>query len=576
MPPVSKSALIPPSERVEPYIDIEARIQAALTFLHTTGEDTPNLSAIAKRFELPYHRFRARWLGRPSKQERFSGSKKLSDDQEAAVCQYLDRLDTVGTCARIQMVSGCANTVLQQAHQGPEPAPLVSEQWARRFLARHPEYFLRKQQTIDVDRKNAHQPDDILRWFEKYKGVCNQYNIQPADTYNFDESGFRIGIGRDQWIITRDPNRQAYLGSSTNRELITVGETISGDGCVLPPMIIVPGAIHEQQWYTTTSIPDDYLVGLSETGYSNDELTIKWLKHFEKYSSKRQVGITWLLLLDGFGSHCTKEFIDFCDAHKIVAFCLPPHTSHLLLPSDVVVFQPYKHYHSEAVEAATRTGCGDFDKVEFLDKIHSIRQQTFKTSTVCSAFRATGLIPYNPDIVLSKLREAPVPRREPRTPPPVPPLTMPLTIRSLKRQGEELQREAAAFSPTFQRRLKLVLQGGLAQAQSGALALENLEHTRAAEEARSARRKSANRRQVQKGGVIYASEARKMVKRREDDEVEKAEKQLRKAQNAKKRADTAAHKPFLEEIKAACKARRARLVAKKPRMRQHSRLSNPM
>lgn len=569
----SQSALIPPSQQVEPYVDIEARIQAALTFLHTTGEETPNLSAIAKRYEIPYHRFRARWLGRLSKQERLSASKKLSDDQEAAVCQYLDRLDTVGTSARIQMVSGCANTILRQAHLGSEPAPLVSEQWARRFLDRYPEYFIRKQQTLDVNRKNAHQPDDILTWFEKYKAVCTQYNIQAADTYNFDESGFRIGIGRDQWIITRDPNRQAYLGSSTNRELVTVGETISGDGFVLPPIIIVPGIIHQEQWYTSTSVPNDYLIGTSETGYSNDELTIKWLVHFEMFSSKRQVGNTRLLLLDGFGSHCTKEFLDFCDAHKIIVFCLPPHTSHLLQPLDVVVFQPYKHYHSEAVEAATRTGCGNFDKVEFLDKIDSIRQQTFKKSTICSAFRATGLIPYNPDVVIGKLREALVPQtpREPTTPPSVASLAMPLTIRSLKRLGEELQRDAVDFSPTFQRKLKLVLQGGLAQAQSGALAMENLEHTRLAEETRSARRKSANRRQVQKGGVIYASEARQMVKKREDNEVEKAEKQLRKAQNAKKRADTAEHKPFLEEIKAACKARRARLVAKKPRMRQHPR-----
>lgn len=132
-----------------------------------------------------------------------------------------------------------------------------------------------------------------------------------------------------------------------------MGETISGDSYVLPPMIIVPGIIHQEQLYTTTSIPNDYLIGTSETGYSNNELTMKWLIHFERFSFRRQVGTTRLLLLDGFGSHCTKEFIDFCDTHHIVPFCLPPHTSHLLQPLDVVVFQPYKHYHSEAVEAAT-------------------------------------------------------------------------------------------------------------------------------------------------------------------------------------------------------------------------------
>jgi len=57
----------------------------------------------------------------------------------------------------------------------------------------------------------------------------------------------------------------------------------------------------------------------------------------------------------------------------------------LLQPLDVVVFQPLKHYHAEAVEAAIRMGCGDFDKVEFLDKIDSIRQQTFQPSTIASA-----------------------------------------------------------------------------------------------------------------------------------------------------------------------------------------------
>jgi hypothetical protein len=108
-----------------------------------------------------------------------------------------------------------------------------------------------------------------------------------------------------------------------------------------------------------------------------------------------------------------------------------------------------------------------------------------------------------------------------------------------------------------------VVQGGLAQVQSGALAIDHMEHTQAAEEARSARRRAQNRRQVQRGGVIYASEARQMVMRREEVEVEKAERQLRQAQNAKKRADQAARKPFLDEIKACAKERRTIQMYKK-------------
>jgi len=88
---------------------------------------------------------------------------------------------------------------------------------------------------------------------------------------------------------------------------------------------------------------------------------------------------------------------------------------------------------------------------------------------------------------------------------------MRLTICSLKRQRDGLPRQAGDFSSSFQRKLKLVLQEGLAQAQSGALAIENLEHTQVAEQTRSGKRKSQNRRPVQTGGLIYASEARQVV-----------------------------------------------------------------
>ena len=94
-----------------------------------------------------------------------------------------------------------------------------------------------------------------------------------------------------------------------------------------------------------------------------------------------------------------QEFLDFCDNHGIIPFCLPPHTTHIL------VFQPYKHFHAEAIVAATRTGCSDFNKPESLAALTSVREQTFKKTTVLSALRQTGLVPFNPEILLSKLTQ---------------------------------------------------------------------------------------------------------------------------------------------------------------------------
>ncbi|RPB00468.1 hypothetical protein L873DRAFT_1680569, partial [Choiromyces venosus 120613-1] len=101
-----------------------------------------------------------------------------------------------------------------------------------------------------------------------------KYNIQGADWYHFDETGFRTSAK----IMS-----SARCIISNNSELVNVCETISGDGAVLPPMIIVPGVIHQLPWYTSTCIPDDYLVSTSESCYNNNDLTIKWLAHFQSF-----------------------------------------------------------------------------------------------------------------------------------------------------------------------------------------------------------------------------------------------------------------------------------------------------
>ena len=495
--------------------------------------------------------------GCQSRSERSSVNRKLSEDEELGVYLYLKRLDEIGVPARLSMVSDCANSILQkcQAKDDINPAPTVSPAWSKRFLSRYPEFHIRKQKTIDHDRKNVHDPDVISAWFARYKSLCEEKGIQKANTYNFEQTGFRVGVGKDQWIVTLDPQHPYYLGSSTSRELVTCCQVISGDGYVLPPMVILPGVLHQEDWVTKTNLDDDVLRAVSEKGYSNDELALEWLSHFERFSARRQVGTCPLLLLDGHGSHCTREFITFCDEKQIIPFCLPSHTTHLLQPLDVVVFQPLKHFHAEAVDQATRTGCSDFNKVEFLSALTSIRLQAFKQTTILSAFRKTGLLPYNPDRVLSLLHEhsSPPQQRQPTTPPPAPPLclTTPVTLRSLKRHAEYLQ-NTDPVSPTFKVNLDRFIKGSLAQAQMGVHASQQLEDTEVAQQAR-ANRQRRSRRQVQKGGVIYAHEARAVVRKKEEDSVqqklEKAGRELERAKKVAIRERKKIWKPIFHDLK---------------------------
>jgi hypothetical protein len=76
-------------------------------------------------------------------------------------------------------------------------------------------------------------------WFESLQRTIEKYGIQFEDIYNFDERSFQIGVGKDQWIVTREPRRKIVSGNHTNREYVTVVEAIPTDGFIVPPLIIL-------------------------------------------------------------------------------------------------------------------------------------------------------------------------------------------------------------------------------------------------------------------------------------------------------------------------------------------------
>ena len=114
----------------ETYKQIEARIHEAIAFL--SDSDKPNLSAAATQFLVPYHRLCARWNGAHSYSTRPTNGKRLDNTQEAAVCQYLDRLDAIGTSARYHMVTSSTNFVLRLNHTNSSTTPpIVSKMWTK-------------------------------------------------------------------------------------------------------------------------------------------------------------------------------------------------------------------------------------------------------------------------------------------------------------------------------------------------------------------------------------------------------------------------------------------------------------
>jgi hypothetical protein len=82
---------------------------------------------------------------------------------------------------------------------------------------------------------------------------------------------------------------------------------------------------------------------------------MNWLtEHFNPQTTPLDSTAKRLLIVDGHESHCTINFIEFCDLYNIILLILPPHTTHYLQPLDVTCFGPLQRWYSAEVEAHGR------------------------------------------------------------------------------------------------------------------------------------------------------------------------------------------------------------------------------
>ena len=80
-------------------------------------------------------------------------------------------------------------------------------------------------------------------------------------------------------------------------------------------------------WYRVNDLEGDPMIALSDSGYSNTELSFQWLQHFPRHTQKARKGRHTLLIMDDHGSHHSFEFIEYCWKHNILPFGLPENLS---------------------------------------------------------------------------------------------------------------------------------------------------------------------------------------------------------------------------------------------------------
>jgi len=82
---------------------------------------------------------------------------------------------------------------------------------------------------------------------------------------------------------------------------------------------------------------------------------------------------------------------------------MPSHSSHLLQPLDVVPHSLLKRHYGDGISLLARSRIHHVNKETFLPAFKEVYKKTFTPENVRAGFQGAGLVPYDPEAVLSKL-----------------------------------------------------------------------------------------------------------------------------------------------------------------------------
>ena len=176
--------------------------------------------------------------------------------------------------------------------------------------------------------QQAQKEPAIIEWFKDYTELLLQRGIKTESIWNMDETGFRIGIPGGERVLVPRAAKSLYTTSPENRTSITIIEVVSAAGQTIAPVLVVPGKIHMEAWYPENRSGNE-LILLSENGYSNSQLALRWLQHFVKLTAPRDPGNPKVLLLDSHVSHTSPEFVIMAAEYHIIVLAFPPHLTHI-------------------------------------------------------------------------------------------------------------------------------------------------------------------------------------------------------------------------------------------------------
>jgi hypothetical protein len=138
----------------------------------------------------------------------------MTELEEEVIVQYIIDLDIRGFGPRLASVEDIVNNILET-----RGGKRVRKLWAYRFVRRHQELKTCFNRVYDFQRALCEDHELIRGWFRLFQNIRTKYSVVDADIYNFDETGFMIGVICPGMVVTcADRRGRSKVIQPGNRE----------------------------------------------------------------------------------------------------------------------------------------------------------------------------------------------------------------------------------------------------------------------------------------------------------------------------------------------------------------------